>query len=383
MKAFLKLFRKTISTCLTSTIFFVFLFVVAIIWGISLRQSFKVARTQTAIAAKRHRPTDGPESLFKKVTDHNSATRKLDRPEQTNKVDDSKKKRSSSESAKNKDVNGRNRFDYFIPPADDVPVRRFPQAVIIGFGKCGTRAMLTFLSLHPYIVVHSPEIHFYSDNSLFVKGYKWYLSEMPFSYSNQITMEKSPDYVCSERARKEMAEHFPDIKLIVLVRNPVVRLVSAYLQRFRLTPPEERPPINVTFTKPVTKQFDPNATAVDTGIYHKHLYPWLRKFPRENIIVIADEILTADPLSVLKKTEKFLNIPPMLIEHNFYYNETSGFYCYRKYSKNDPPRCLNQFKGFKHPDLPEEEEQMLYDFYRPHNKKLFKLLNETFDWEKS
>ncbi|XP_055898778.1 heparan sulfate glucosamine 3-O-sulfotransferase 1-like isoform X2 [Biomphalaria glabrata] len=287
------------------------------------------------------------------------------------------------EKTQNKGLNLRSRQEYFIPPPGDVPVRRFPQAVIIGFGKCGTRAMLTFLSLHPYIVIHHEEVHFYTEDKLYAKGYKWYLNQMPFSYSNQVTMEKSPDYVCSNRARQEIAEHFPDCKLIVLVRNPVVRIVSAFLQRFRFKEPSQRPPMNVTYMNTKTNEFNPNASAVDVGIFHKHLSPWLRTFSRDNILVVSDESLTTDPLSVLKRAEKFLNIPPMLNEDNFYYNETSGFYCCRRYSTDEQPRCMNINKGWKHPELPADDEKMLYDFYRPHNKKLFKLLNETYNWEKT
>ncbi|CAL1533583.1 unnamed protein product [Lymnaea stagnalis] len=271
---------------------------------------------------------------------------------------------------------------YFSPPPNDAPIRRFPKALIIGFGKCGTRALLSFLSIHPYITAHGSEVHFYTSDKLFAKGYKWYLNEMPFSYSNQITIEKSPDYVCSRRALQEISAQFPDIKLIILVRNPVERLVSAYLQRYRFKDSRERPPLRTIYINKTTNRFDPTINAVNIGVYYRFLLPWFHNFPREQLLVLDDETLTSDPLRILKRVEKFLKLPPMLSEDNFYLNATWGFYCFKRFDAQAQPKCMNKFKGVKHPDLPKADEEMLYAFYRPHNERLFKLIAQRFDWEK-
>ncbi|XP_059153530.1 heparan sulfate glucosamine 3-O-sulfotransferase 1-like [Physella acuta] len=270
----------------------------------------------------------------------------------------------------------------YVPPPDDRPIRRFPQCVIIGFGKCGTRALLTFMALHPYIAAQTNEMHFYNVESLFEKGYKWYLEQMPFSYSNQITIEKSPDYVLSAKALKEIHQHFPKVKLISLVRNPVDRLVSSYLQRHRFVAENERGPITMMYINRTTHKFDPTINAVDVGVYHKHLSPWFQTFPRDQILILGDEQLTKDPLSVLVKVESFLGLPHLLTKENFYLNETWGFYCFKRFEANASPKCITKFKGWKHPDLPPADEKMLYDFYRPHNQKLFDLIGQKFDWEK-
>jgi len=49
---------------------------------------------------------------------------------------------------------------------------RFPQAIIIGVKKGGTRALLEFLKVHPDIRAPGPEIHFFDRN--YDRGLEWY-----------------------------------------------------------------------------------------------------------------------------------------------------------------------------------------------------------------
>lgn len=51
-------------------------------------------------------------------------------------------------------------------------VRRLPQAIIVGVKKCGTRALLEYLRLHPDIRAPGPEPHFFDRN--YHLGLKWY-----------------------------------------------------------------------------------------------------------------------------------------------------------------------------------------------------------------
>lgn len=49
---------------------------------------------------------------------------------------------------------------------------RFPQAIIIGVKKGGTRALLEFLKVHPDIKAPGPEIHFFDRH--YDRGLEWY-----------------------------------------------------------------------------------------------------------------------------------------------------------------------------------------------------------------
>ena len=52
--------------------------------------------------------------------------------------------------------------------------KQLPQAIIIGVKKCGTRALLKFLSSHPSIAASSTEIHFFDSTKNFPLGLNWY-----------------------------------------------------------------------------------------------------------------------------------------------------------------------------------------------------------------
>ena len=52
--------------------------------------------------------------------------------------------------------------------------RRLPQVIIIGVKKCGTRALLEFLKLHPKVKAPGPEPHFF--DRYYHLGLNWYRS---------------------------------------------------------------------------------------------------------------------------------------------------------------------------------------------------------------
>lgn len=196
-------------------------------------------------------------------------------------------------------------------------------------------------------------------------------------------MEKTPAYVLTRRARDEIFKLTPKVKLIILVRDPVVRLVSHFMQanRYALLDEHRYIPVNTSYLHHRTGRFDPTSVRVDVGVYYKHVKMWLDKFPRDNILVLNSEELVVDPLPLTQRVEAFLKVPPMLTEKNIYKNETTGFYCFRKFDPKKKPFCLGKYKGMPHPKLPPKDEQMLYDFYRPWNEKFFELVGERFDWK--
>lgn len=65
---------------------------------------------------------------------------------------------------------------------------------MIGVRKCGTRALLEMLYLHPRIQKAAGEVHFFDRDDNYWKGLEWYRKKMPHSFRGQITIEKSPSY---------------------------------------------------------------------------------------------------------------------------------------------------------------------------------------------
>lgn len=84
--------------------------------------------------------------------------------------------------------------------------RRLPQAIIMGVRKCGTRALLEMLYLHPMVQKASGEVHFFDRDENYNKGLEWYRMQMPHSYPGQITIEKSPSYFVTPEVSYSLQE---------------------------------------------------------------------------------------------------------------------------------------------------------------------------------
>ena len=100
--------------------------------------------------------------------------------------------------------------------------RHLPQAIIIGVRKCGTRALLEMLFLHPQIQKAAGEVHFFDRDDNYGKGLEWYRRKMPYSFKGQITIEKSPSYFVT-----------PEVSFIVM--HVLYTYVCTYRYMCRLT----------------------------------------------------------------------------------------------------------------------------------------------------
>ena len=99
--------------------------------------------------------------------------------------------------------------------------KRFPNALLIGNRKAGTRAIIDFLRyLNPYIKEPSKgEVHFF--DLKYGKGLDYYKRVMPESCPSDITMEKSPGYFCTPAVPKLVYTWNKHIKLLLSLRDPI------------------------------------------------------------------------------------------------------------------------------------------------------------------
>jgi hypothetical protein len=108
------------------------------------------------------------------------------------------------------------------------PLRLLPSFLIVGAQRCGTTSMYRALSEHPAAkkaVLHKG-VHYFDMN--YERGLGWYRAHFPLRTSGALTFESSPYYLFHPLAAERIAADLPDVKLIVLVRDPVERAYSAY-----------------------------------------------------------------------------------------------------------------------------------------------------------
>ncbi|XP_059886553.1 heparan sulfate glucosamine 3-O-sulfotransferase 5 [Delphinus delphis] len=259
-------------------------------------------------------------------------------------------------------------------------VQQLPKAIIIGVRKGGTRALLEMLNLHPAVVKASQEIHFFDNDENYAKGIEWYRKKMPFSYPQQITIEKSPAYFITEEVPERIYKMNSSIKLLIIVREPTTRAISDYTQVL-----EGKERKNKTYYKFEKLAIDTNTCevntkykAVRTSIYTKHLERWLKYFPIEQFHIVDGDRLITEPLPELQLVEKFLNLPPRISQYNLYFNATRGFYCLRFNIIFN--KCLAGSKGRIHPEVDPSVITKLRKFFHPFNQKFYQITGRTLNW---
>ncbi|XP_055483655.1 heparan sulfate glucosamine 3-O-sulfotransferase 4 [Psammomys obesus] len=260
----------------------------------------------------------------------------------------------------------------------DYGEKKLPQALIIGVKKGGTRALLEAIRVHPDVRAVGVEPHFFDRN--YEKGLEWYRNVMPKTVDGQITMEKTPSYFVTSEAPKRIHSMAKDIKLIVVVRNPVTRAISDYTQTLSKKP--EIPTFEVlAFKNRTLGLIDASWSAIRIGIYALHLENWLQYFPLSQILFVSGERLIVDPAGEMAKVQDFLGLKRVVTEKHFYFNKTKGFPCLKKPEDSSAPRCLGKSKGRTHPRIDPDVIHRLRKFYKPFNMMFYQMTGQDFQWE--
>lgn len=313
-------------------------------------------------------------------------------------------------------------------------VKRLPQAIIIGSRKCGTRALLKFLELNPTIKAAHNEVHFFDKPQNYKLGFDWYRSQMPESYQHEVTIEKSPAYFVTQEVAERVKLMNSSIKLVLILRDPVTRLVSDFSQlianRIATSGEYEESDYNIisdehyseyqatneTFKSIVWEKaeeefenyvlrpdggIDGQRKAIKTGMYPVYLERWLASFHIKQLHFVDGETLISNPYEELHKLELFLSLKPVIKHSDFVFNHKKGFFCiaYNNLEQqqdlignsgpnlkvkrlNDSSRttCLSRSKGRRHVAVSKDLTRKLQKFYAPYNEYLYSLSGRRFNW---
>lgn len=118
-------------------------------------------------------------------------------------------------------------------------IDRFPNFFIIGAPKCGTTTLFSWLSGHPDTHLPVKEPNYFSldiydpftDQNRERWGFGDYLDRVcPVSMQSKVTGEATPKYLYSDAALNRLYTKRNDIRLIILLRNPVDLVTSLHNQ---------------------------------------------------------------------------------------------------------------------------------------------------------
>ena len=200
---------------------------------------------------------------------------------------------------------------------------RKPDFIVIGAMKAATSAIYEYLMQHPSVVYRLPkELHFFTLN--YQKGLDWYLSQFESTVENEVDGdlligEASPSYLTSKEAPKLIYDLFPDVKIIVSLRNPADRAISHYYHQLNRVKDETRP-IELAFSQQEManigqKPFSKTNSYIQLGKYARQVKNWLDVFPKEQILILNYHDLEANPRSFVEKIFAFLNLEEYTIEN--------------------------------------------------------------------
>ena len=259
----------------------------------------------------------------------------------------------------------------------DAYERKFPSAIIIGVKKGGTKALISMLNTHPNIKAAKGEVHFFDRITNYAEGLRWYIKKMPLTTSAEMAIEKSPSYFVVPEVPQRIAKYSKDVKLILIVRDPITRLISDYTQLY--TKKVRR---GITACKFEDYIFKPDGSIsmklnmVKVSMYDVHFKRWLEYFSRNQIFIVDGDQLIQNPLKEITKVEEFLNVPKYFTTDMFYFNKTKQFYCWK--GTQVAAKCLGSNKGRKHPEISNSSLETLKDFYKPHMASFCSMANLNF-----
>ncbi len=213
-----------------------------------------------------------------------------------------------------------------------------PGFFCVGAQKSGTTALHHHLSRHPGVFLPSvKETHFFDDGhgewSLGIAHYlATYFGGAP---KDALVGEIDPEYLFFPEVPARLAQHFPDAKLIFILREPVSRAYSHYWMTVR----RGREPLDFVDALDAESErmhgdhlSQSDFSYTRRGFYFEQVSRYLTYFPRGNLFFLLAEDLKREPQETLCRIYEFLDLPPMPYEpiseeesHHAYMPVSMGF----------------------------------------------------------
>lgn len=175
-----------------------------------------------------------------------------------------------------------------------------PDFIIIGAMKCATSSLHEQLALQPGIfMTELKEPNFFSNDEQYAKGMEWYLSHFAPAKPDDICGESSTHYTKLPTYPQTIArlrQHFPNVKLIYVMRHPIDRLISQYIHEWT------EKVISVNINQAVNEY--PELIAYSQ--YSMQLKPYFETFGKERVLPVFFERMIAHPQAELERICQFI-----------------------------------------------------------------------------
>ena len=256
--------------------------------------------------------------------------------------------------------------------------RGVPDFLIIGAQKAGTTSLNRYLSKHPGVQrSFRKEVHYFDLNH--EKGMSWYRAFFPMrgggsGESGAVKMcgESSPYYLFHPRVPERVKSALPEVKLIVVLRDPVARAYSHYqhskqkgyetetfeaalsLEEERLSGTAQRFEEDPSYLSLAHARY----SYFSRGLYLEQLLRWREHFEAGQLLVLKAEDLYQNTQSEYDRCLSFLGLPPFVLPSVKTHNK-------RSYGAIDADVRADLMRRFE-----------------PHNEALYEFLGQDMRWGK-
>jgi hypothetical protein len=259
--------------------------------------------------------------------------------------------------------------------------RRLPDFIIAGAQKAGTTSLWSYLSEHP--LIEPPmikEVHFFDQN--FHLGIDWYRMHYPLngttrsrSGSDQKTLtgESSPYYMFHPLVPQRVATVLQQVKIILLVRNPIDRAFSHYqhscrrrhetltfeeaieVEPQRLAGEQERLVADPGYDSAAHRRY----SYLARGQYLEQIRRWQQHFPPQRLLILESGQFFRGTADAFARVLEFLELPPW-----------------------QPAQFGNRYPGRYREKMSDATRRKLIEYFAPHNERLYAHLGTRFDWDR-
>lgn len=291
----------------------------------------------------------------------------------------------------------------------------------IGAAKCATTWVYKCLLEHPQVCgplkkelqfflknksLHNTQTNKkYFDEGIYGRGISFYGKYFKHCSANSLKGEFSVSYMSDPNSADLIKSHFPNVKIIVCLRDPIKRAYSHYWFSREFLEWEK----NKTFEDAIRNK---DSVYIDQGMYFKHLKRFCDKFPTENIGIFFVEDLKKNSVKFMRNIYKFLGVDEKFIAQSVNKKENVSkkirVALIRKAINNIAPMSLFfkkikiyflidilrklgvedliffinnklNIKTFKKPEMKEKTQKELRNIFREDITNLEKLINRNLD----
>jgi Sulfotransferase domain len=264
---------------------------------------------------------------------------------------------------------------------------RLPTFLIVGAMRSGTTSLARYLGEHPDVYVAAEkEVHFFDRH--WDRGLDWYRERFAAAGGARAVGEATPAYLYEEPALRRISEVLPDVRLLVVLRNPVDRAYSHYWLERGLGRERRSFADAVADGSP-----DPERDYLAWSRYLPQLELVTRYVPRGSLLVLLFEDLVEDPRSAFRTACGFLGVDRDFVPGNLG-RDINRYRDYRSlrlrmYARRPPSTLLkralarlNTVPHSSYPPMDPETRARLVPAFRESNRALGRWLGSDVSvWE--